>query len=319
MSENVTLLNDHGRRALDEVIRENIRKPGVCCAVLKLIMPLCSYDLTPERIVWLDGQLQPKKRTWSSDLVGQLSDGSIIHIDQEPWDHADIGIRMLGHGSHIAMNHKLARQVSQVFLCTDRQKPPGYEHGKTIVNDYGAVRNSFQFFYAGDFNAEALRGSSLFTVASMGLLSEHIDNLPSFIDELIERAYREFDGNRLTRHLVSCILMASLWRRAQIFFDAIPRSERDEVLADPYINEVLDVRRGRAISFLNLRVSKCAITIPNDFVIWLSRHTDLILIKDVASSLNGAIDFDDLTLLHRIDWQPEDGFAQSVVTNEANT
>lgn len=303
MSYNLEFLLDHSRWPLDEIIKRSIREPGVCRELFRYVMPVHWWELVHERVYWLDGQLQPRQRAWATDLVGELNDGSIIHIEQQTSKRADMGIRMMEYGSQIAVSRGLTCAVRQIYFCTDCHRPFGYEHGAVIVNDQRSIRNSFQFFYAGDFNAWALLESPLFAVASMGLLSEHIDNLPCFVQKLADRAHREFNGSRLTDRLVSCVFMASLRRRAHIFVEAISVLEIEKVFEDPYLKEVLYPQgRNSAIALLDRKISQSTITLPNDFMIWLSRHDDVSFIEDVASSLGGALDFDDLTQMHDIDW-----------------
>jgi hypothetical protein len=303
MSYNLDFLQDHGRRPFDEILKRSIREPGVCRDLLNQVIPVEWCDLVPERISWLDGQLQPRQRTWNTDLIGELQDGSIVHIEQETSNHDEMHLRMMEYGSLIAVHHGLGKQVRQIYLCTGDYRPFEYEQGRFIINDRASIRNSFQFIYAGDFNAWGLLESPLFTVASLGLLSESIEDLPKFVDALIERAYREFSGSGLTNQLVSCVMMASLRRRAQMFVEALPMFAEDPIFQDPYFQEIFDTReRGRAIALLDRTIAKSSIIIPNDFIIWLSRHPNIDLIEDVAASLKRAAAFENILLENGINW-----------------
>lgn len=306
MPYNLDFLHDRGRRPFDEIFKRSVREPGVAQELLANVIPMPWSGIVPEEVVWLDGQLQPRQRTWNTDTIGLLGDGSILHIEQETSNHDDMDLRMMEYASLLAVSHSLRRPIRQVYICTGDHRPFEYQSGRNISTRCHAVENHFTFFHAGDFNAWAMLENPLFTVAALGLLATEIEEFPAFVNSLIDRACREYNGDRLVNQLVSCVFMASLRRRSEYVIEEIPPLVLDEVFKDPYLLEIFDAQgRGRALAFLNRMISKAFIEIPNDFIIWLARHPDIEFIEDVAGTLQAALDFEDLTMRNGIDWENE--------------
>ncbi|MBX9457403.1 MAG: hypothetical protein KL863_16075 [Rhizobium sp.] len=305
MPYNVAFLNDAARRPVDELIRRAFRRDGVCKGILKEVLD-CSGDLViPDKIDWMDGHLQPRLRTWNTDLIGKLDDQNLIHIEQQTTGHSDMDIRMLEYGSLIAANDGLIRNVNQFYLSTDDRPIRGRINLDLVDNKKRSIRNRFIFIDAGEGDPWAFFQHRDFDVALFGLLSRDMDDERRFIRAIVQRALSDFDDQErdLIDRLVDCVGMGALRRRGRLVQEFIPMQLRELVDQDPYIAEMQDKKERQFIrTLLDRAIAKSPFMPSNDFIAWLARHENVALVQDAALEIATAATFDDMIAALGIKW-----------------
>lgn len=303
MANNVGFLNDAGRRPVDELLRRALRRDGACRGVIRDILK-CPIDIAiPEKIEWLDGHLQPRQRTWNTDLIGYLDHANIIHIEQQTSNHGDMDIRMLEYGALIASNDKLQRNINQIYYSTDDRPVAGRSNLQRVDNQRRSIGNRYLFVDAGGGNAWAYFDHENFDVALFGFLVRQIDDFTRFADHMVRRALSDYDGQELIDRLVDCVGMGALRRRGRLVQEHIPMHLKESIDDDPYMAEMQNKKQRQSLrTVLDVALEKVDFMPPNGFISWLIQEGDERVISNVVFAMGRADSFEALLATSGVEW-----------------
>ncbi|MDX8465716.1 hypothetical protein RFM26_08475 [Mesorhizobium sp. VK23B] len=286
MPFNEDFLWDHGRRPFDEVVKATLKRNGI---LRELVSYIEGGPRLPEDIVWLDGQIRPRQRTWNTDLVGFIDDDTLLHVEQQTNSAENMDIRMMEYGCLLATNFDLQYNVYPIYYYTGDSPISGRDSFAKITNNRWSIYNSYYYIDAGAYDAWTMFDSSRFEAASLGLLAREIPNETRLLRELVERAQSEFKDGSLITALVDCMSIASLRKRANAFRDAIPMILQEEMDRDPYFKALFDDARITEVKkFLQRAIDKARFVIPDQALRHLHDLRNLDQIAEIALELPGA-------------------------------
>ncbi|GAA0771544.1 hypothetical protein GCM10009077_02920 [Roseibium denhamense] len=202
---------------------------------------------TPKVIGWLDGELRPRREYYLTDILAELEGGNLLHIEPQTANLKNMDARMLEYGALALAAHGTNRKIIQIVYYTGDEPLP--EKRYVEKKSYGCIGHRYYVVDAGAGNSEEFLAHENFRAACLGLLLREVPNFRQFSEKLIQRAIHELAPNDLAPALVSCVGMASIRRRSEIFMGEIPMEVQPEVREDSLFRKVHDdgVKEGSEI------------------------------------------------------------------------
>ncbi|WP_421365828.1 hypothetical protein [Agrobacterium tumefaciens] len=253
-------------RPFDTELKELLKSPGLLSKLWNDWAEYRKIDFGPGRsdndpigahteIEWLGEEFRDKQVTFRTDLVTDIGNNRILHVEQQTKHNELVMLRrMATYASLISSFYRYKRNILQLYYYTGdpiARWQTVAEPKATVENSNWSSANRFVFIDAGAHDAWAMLRSGHLEYAMLGLLSRDLPRLDDFVEKLLALMASRYEPGSLESadKLVTCAMVATLRGREDIVMEKSSAKDKARLHRDqaryydrfkPFIGEIVD-------------------------------------------------------------------------------